>query len=219
MDYSDHSKRMTMSTVFNTSTEITLFFRGWTTTTTTSYAFTLIFLFVLAVLNRFLGVLQFQLDVKQTEPAEEGVPKLLQPTARRRRHAIPEDRESPLPRYMEVAETDPDHEVPFPSDPFLGLDHERTSDGLASSSTQELYGPLTDRRWWSVSRSWSWRRDGTSSLLEGLRALVAYTLMLAVMTFNVGVFCVVIGGIAVGELFLGRYAQLSSGWQDGACHD
>jgi hypothetical protein len=39
------------------------------------------------------------------------------------------------------------------------------------------------------------------------------------MTFNVGVFCAVVGGIIVGELFLGRYAQPSVGWQDGACHD
>ena len=41
--------------------------------------------------------------------------------------------------------------------------------------------------------------------------------MLAVMTFNTGVLCAVIGGIIVGELVLGQYAQ--SGWQDGACHD
>lgn len=43
--------------------------------------------------------------------------------------------------------------------------------------------------------------------------------MLAVMTFNVGVLCAVIGGIIVGELVLGQYAQQSPGWQDGACHD
>lgn len=42
--------------------------------------------------------------------------------------------------------------------------------------------------------------------------------MLAVMTFNVGVLCAVVGGIVVGELLLGRYAQPSLGWQDDACH-
>ncbi|GFG09685.1 protein P80 [Aspergillus udagawae] len=219
MDPSDHSMRMAMSTVFETSTEITLFVRGWTTTTATSYTFTLIFLFALAMFNRFLGVLKFQLDVKHTEPVERDVPKLQLLTARRRRHAIPKDRLSPLPRYMAVAETDSDHEASFPSAPFLGPDPERTRDGLFSNLTQKPQGLLAERRWWSAYRRWSWRRDGTSSLLEGLRALVGYALMLAVMTFNVGVFFAVVGGIIVGELFLGRYAQPSLGWQDGACHD
>lgn len=165
-----------MSTVFNTSIEITLFFRGWTTTTATSYTVTLIFLFALAVFNRFLGVLKFQLDVKHTELAEKGVPKLQLPTARRRRHAVPKDRVSPLPRYVAVAENDPENEASFPSAPFLGPDYERTRDGLSFSPTQEPQGSLAQRGWWSVCRRWSWRRDGTSSLLEGLRALVGYAL-------------------------------------------
>ncbi|PKX88816.1 putative copper transporter crmD [Aspergillus novofumigatus IBT 16806] len=218
MDHSDHSKGMAMSMVFDTSTEITLFFHGWTTTTAASYSLTLIFLFALAVFNRFLGVLKFQLDVKHTRPAERGVPKLQLPSTRRR-HAIPKDRMSPLPQYMKVAETDPDHEASFPSAPFLEWDPEHTRDEFPSSLNQESQGPLFKRRWWSAYRRWSWRWDGTSSLLEGLRALVGYALMLAVMTFNVGVFCAVVGGIVVGELLLGRYAQPSSGWQDGACHD
>lgn len=169
---------MTMSTVFNTNTQITLFFRGWTTTTATSYTytFTLTFLFALAVFNRFLSVLKFQLDVKHTELAEKGVPKLQLPTARRRRHAVPKDRVSPLPRYVAVAEHDPENEASFPSAPFLGPDHERTRDGLSFSPTQEPQAPLAQRRWWSVGRRWSWRRDGTSSLLEGFRALVGYAL-------------------------------------------
>ncbi|KAF4151347.1 hypothetical protein CNMCM6936_003965 [Aspergillus lentulus] len=219
MDHSDHGKGMAMSMVFDTSTEITLFFRGWTTTTAASYTLTLIFLFALAVFNRFLGVLKFQLDVKYAEPTERRAPKLQLATARRRRHAIPKDRMSPLPRYIKVAETDPDQEASFPSAPFLESDPERTRDEFPSNLNQEPQSPRVKRRWWRVYRRWSWRRDGTSSLLEGLRALVGYALMLAVMTFNVGVFCAVVGGIVVGELFLGRYAHPSSGWQDGACHD
>ncbi|GIK01779.1 hypothetical protein Aspvir_005820 [Aspergillus viridinutans] len=219
MDQSDHSKGMAMSTVFDTSTEITLFFCSWTTTTTSSYTITLIFLFAMAVFNRFLGVLKFQLDMKHTEPVEREVPKLQLAPSRRRRHAIPKDRMSPLPQYMKVAGTDPDHEASFPSAPFLEAHPERTCDGLAASLIQEPQSPLAERRWGNVYRRWSWRRDGTSSVLEGLRALVGYALMLEVMTFNVGVFCAVVGGIVVGELFLGRYAQSSSGWQDSACHD
>jgi hypothetical protein len=42
--------------------------------------------------------------------------------------------------------------------------------------------------------------------------------MLAVMTFNVGVFVAVLGGIVFGELVLGRFMRPSV-WEDGACHD
>ncbi|KAL5693156.1 hypothetical protein V6000_003501 [Aspergillus fumigatus] len=208
---------MPMSMVFDTSTEITLFFQGWTTTTAASYSLTLLFLFALAVFNRFLGVLKFQLDVKHTQPTEGRVPKLQQPRARRR-HAIPKARLSPQPRYMQVAETDTEDEAPFSSAQFLESDAEHTRHEFPSDLIQEPQGPLGTRRWWNVYRRWSWRRDGTGSLLEGLRALVGYALMLAVMTFNVGVLCAVVGGIVVGELLLGRYAQPSLGWQDDACH-
>lgn len=41
--------------------------------------------------------------------------------------------------------------------------------------------------------------------------------MLSVMTFNVGVFVIVLFGVLVGELLLGRFSQGTS-WQEGACH-
>ncbi len=43
--------------------------------------------------------------------------------------------------------------------------------------------------------------------------------MLAVMTFNVGFFFAVLGGVLIGELGLGRYSQAHSSWQEGGCHD
>lgn len=42
--------------------------------------------------------------------------------------------------------------------------------------------------------------------------------MLAVMTFNIGIFLAILIGIFVGELIFGRYTQGSEGWQEGACH-
>lgn len=38
------------------------------------------------------------------------------------------------------------------------------------------------------------------------------------MTFNVGVFVVVLFGVLVGELLLGRFSQGTPGWQEGTCH-
>lgn len=45
--------------------------------------------------------------------------------------------------------------------------------------------------------------------------------MLAVMTFNLGVLCAVVGGILVGEAFLGRYTQSHTfpSWKADPCHD
>lgn len=42
--------------------------------------------------------------------------------------------------------------------------------------------------------------------------------MLAVMTFNVGVFITILAGIVVGEFWLGRYTT-GAGWEEGGCHD
>lgn len=43
--------------------------------------------------------------------------------------------------------------------------------------------------------------------------------MLAVMTFNTGIFMAILVGIIVGELIFGRYTGGSRGWQEGDCHN
>ncbi|KAJ5495500.1 copper transporter crmD [Penicillium diatomitis] len=70
-------------------------------------------------------------------------------------------------------------------------------------------------------RKWNWSQDIIGSMLEGVRAFTGYALMLAVMTYNVGILCAVIMGILIGEVFLGHFSMPtpSSRWQDRVCHD
>ncbi|KAE8168622.1 Ctr copper transporter [Aspergillus tamarii] len=201
---------MAMSAVFTTGTHITLFFSNWETSSIATYLLTLLLLFLLAWFNRFLSVLRFQLDTKaRSTPSTPDLPVLEPVTVWRRRRFMDKDRLSPLPRGTE-------HDKPNPgSDP-----HCHVAPSSEEPDEAEQVGLVSRRSGnaWVPSEAWSWRRDGLRSFLEGLRAFVGYILMLAVMTFNVGVFCAVIAGIIIGELTLGRFAQGAPGWQDGACH-
>ncbi|KAB8228782.1 putative copper transporter crmD [Aspergillus alliaceus] len=219
--HSNHD--MSMSAIFTTGTKVTLFFGGWTTNSVTSYLLTLAFLFLLAWFNRFLGALKFQVELKINSVRNPGlpVPIIGQPPALYRSRMISKDRVSPLPRYMQVNPNDSfDRPSPPPPSPPPLLDDERRElvpGSVKQSRVQKCFGTIF--RKWVPRGPWSWQQDGGRSLLEGLRALLGYILMLAVMTFNVGIFCAVLAGIVVGELTMGRYTQQAAGWQDGSCHD
>ncbi|CAG8181805.1 unnamed protein product [Penicillium olsonii] len=207
--------QMSMSMVFTASTKITLLFSWWSTTSVTSYILTLLFLFLLVLSNRFLGILKLRLDLRRTKSTSDApdVPKLSLPSQwSRSRHS--KDRVSPLPSDIEHNNhNEIDHYGSLPSAPLLApisrLPGSR-DEGHITTSHVETFRPR---------RKWDWKQDGVRSLLEGLRALIGYALMLAVMTYNVGVLAAVIAGIVVAELFMGRYSPVPASWQDGACHD
>jgi len=56
------------------------------------------------------------------------------------------------------------------------------------------------------TRPWRITTDPIRAVMDTIIAGVAYLLMLAVMTMNVGYFLSVLGGIFLGSLALGRYA-------------
>ncbi|KAL4784984.1 Ctr copper transporter family-domain-containing protein [Aspergillus varians] len=208
---------MAMAATFTSSTKVTLFFSSWTTTSPLSYTFTLLFLFALAFFNRFLAAMRFQLEHNQSPPPE--IPTLTLPRTRHR-HAIPKARQSPLPPYMQIDQEEiveerfqsPDNEE------RSGLVQDRAERPGAGQRIRNCLVALLPR--WTPKAPWSWCGDGGWAVLEGVRAFIGYILMLAVMTFNTGIFCAVLGGIVFGEMVLGRYMQRSSGvWHDGACHD
>ncbi|KAJ9289441.1 hypothetical protein DTO021C3_2892 [Paecilomyces variotii] len=219
-----HSDGMEMPAIFTTGTHITLFFKDWTTASYSSYVLTLFFLFLLAWFNRFLGILKLQLESRAHSVHHiPSAPVLASAAARRRRNI--KEHMSPLPLYMEIDKNDDENSSQFPSTPFLRSqgqrEHGRRLDSNGADQSQSFITRSFRRLCsaWTLTRLWSWRHDGLYSFIEGVRASIGYLLMLAVMTFNIGVFSAVISGIIVSELVLGRYAGHSPGWQDGACHD
>ncbi|KAL6798834.1 Ctr copper transporter family protein [Trichoderma sp. SZMC 28013] len=200
---------MGMSSVFSTNIRVTLFFTEWTTTTVAAYVGTIIFLFCLTIFNRFLGALRFQ-----TERAWSGQIRsrnlLSTPPVGRNRRALFKAKASPIPTYI-LRQNNPE------VDP---LTSEESGDEWSTSrdqsdkriSIRKIFGN------WQPSAPWSLKKDGIRAIMEFTRTLIGYLLMLAVMTFNIGIFLAILIGILVGELIFGRYTQGSEGWQEGACH-
>ncbi|KAA8645347.1 putative rhamnogalacturonase [Aspergillus tanneri] len=179
---------MNMPSVFTASTKVTILFLGWTTSSTLSYLFTLIFLFLLAITNRFLAALKSQLERSWNRPSQSAVPTL-QPAPRRARPA--KDRQSPLPKYMEMSPGEGIEDNTCPRDTDLKEEDNPTSGLLGRAkigSLRRKIGP------WHANRSWRLYQDGISSVLELCKAVIG---MLSVMTLNIGVFCAVLTGILV----------------------
>ncbi|KAJ5501164.1 Retrieval of early ER protein Rer1 [Penicillium expansum] len=211
---------MNMPSVFSASTEITILFTGWTTSTTTQYVFTLSFLFLLAIFNRFLGALKFQLEKSWSQHNSSPSALLLAPV--NPRQSIRKAKLSPLPDYMHVHGDEDPEEVTLP---VSNNDNETRStslrylkgDGVRNRSSLKRLLPS-----WKASGTWSLRKTGHVRCLSVYdvsndRLIIEIDRMLSVMTFNVGVFVAVLFGVLVGELFLGRFSQGTS-WQEGTCH-
>ncbi|KAJ5607907.1 hypothetical protein N7537_004526 [Penicillium hordei] len=171
---------MNMPSVFSASIEITILFTGWTTSTTTQYILTLTVLFLLAIFNRFLGALKFQLEKSWSQNTSPPPTLLLAPVNPRQN--IRKAKLSPLPDYMRVhgdedddEETLPvsnnDNEIRNPSIEYL------TGDSPRNKTSLKRLLPS-----WKASGTWSFRKDGTRALLECARALIGYFLWVVTPT-------------------------------------
>ncbi|KAJ4352241.1 uncharacterized protein N0V89_007588 [Didymosphaeria variabile] len=227
MDHMSHDNMSTMNSVpstgpamamgmmgtFSTSTKVTLFFSDWTTDTPAKYFGTLIFLFIVTLLNRFLGAWRSQLGHKWANDAADARRKVEQRREYKRSlNRAKFERESSDTCYDGEEESSTEQAPLSPYPP--GTDIEAGGKKRAwSPKWMAVFGGR-----WRAGNPWRVNIDVPRALLEGIRALIGYLLMLAVMTFNLGFLLVVIFGIVVGELVLGRFIS-GTGWEEGGCHD
>ncbi|BCS28123.1 putative copper transporter crmD [Aspergillus puulaauensis] len=155
---------MDMPATFSNSTKVTLFFSAWTTTSVPAYIFTLLFLFALAFLNRFLAALRFQLEYHQSATSIS-----ILPPPQFRRRTIPKARLSPLPQYTAIHNAEEEH-FQTPESSTLAPDDEKQF--RCCRMWNYLFTLLPQ---WTPSSPWSWR-DGSLALLEGVRAFIGYIL-------------------------------------------
>ncbi|KAJ5571138.1 Ctr copper transporter [Penicillium sp. DV-2018c] len=150
----------TMPAVFSTSTKITILFTGWTTTTIPQYLLTLTFLFILAILNRFLGALKYQLEQSWSKKDTLYLPRVTKYQTRKAKL-------SPLQTYTRIHVDDEEEEQSLPMNEL-------------PDRPTPLKNEMRRRRCilpsWKASAPWGLQRDGVYAVLECTRAAIGYFL-------------------------------------------
>jgi hypothetical protein len=156
-----------MSSTFSSSTRVTLWFTNWTTTTTATYVLSMLFLFSLGMLNRFLGALKSQLERKWGEKRDIAQAKQKEHEKQSiRGHARQWSRAL---RQQPVRLEEPDGKETEPLSPMTRPNDVEVGD-------KEMVQTHQRRKFWVASAPWSIKKDGVSALLEFVRALIGYIL-------------------------------------------
>ncbi|KAF2709013.1 hypothetical protein K504DRAFT_468230 [Pleomassaria siparia CBS 279.74] len=208
-----------MASTFSIDTSVTLFFTEWKTSTPAAYVFTIFFLFVIGIFNRFLGALKSQLEQRWKEQQQYNAVYEASTGHARYKHERQGSLISALAHKRNWSRT------VRPTPPRLDEEEQETNPLSPTpveygENAHQLTEPTRKKVFWTASAPWSIRRDGIRALLEFSRALIGYILMLAVMTYNVGFLFAVTGSVLLGEFVFGRYMQGGNkGWQEGGCHE
>ncbi|EAW19859.1 uncharacterized protein NFIA_094790 [Aspergillus fischeri NRRL 181] len=182
-----------MSTSFHGGTRLNLPFYGQSTDSIAVYVLTLVVFFFLAWWNRYLVAVRDKLENKIIEA--RALEALGQLSLHRRRTRF-KARLSPLPRFVRINREDHAH-AHADDEPIEMLAHRAERVGSHESTTNNL-SPIESTALKSVSY-YVWMR----ALVEILRALIAFVLMVGVMSLNIGVLCAVLAGVLAGELIKG----------------
>lgn len=163
---------MGMSSTFSASTKVTLFFSEWTTDTPAKYFGTLIFLFLVTLLNRFLGAWRSQLGHKWANDAADARRKLNQRREYKRslRTAKLERRSSETCFDGEGEEFSTERAPLSPYPPEADVE-----DGMEKRAEAPKWMAVFGGRW-RAGNPWRVNIDVPRSLLEGIRALIGYLL-------------------------------------------
>jgi len=163
---------MGMMGTFSTSTKVTLFFSDWTTDTPAKYFGTLIFLFIVTLLNRFLGAWRSQLGHKWANDAADARRKVKQRREYKRTFTMAKlERQSSDMCYDGEGEDSSTERAPL--SPFPpGTDVEAGE--KKRSGTPKWMAVFGGR--WRAGNPWRVNIDVPRALLEGTRALIGYLL-------------------------------------------
>ena len=167
----DKMAGMGMSTTFSTGTRVTLFFTEWTTTTIAAYVATVICLFFLTLLNRFLGALKFQTERAWLDQTQKRNTLLLPPGGRNTRPFF-KAKSSPIPPYM-IRENDPE------CDPLTTQTNGESADVWSPKEQDPVSRHMSLRGMlgsWRPSGRWNIKKDGLRAILEFTRAFIGYIL-------------------------------------------
>jgi hypothetical protein len=144
-----------MAQTFSVNTRVTLLFADWVTKTPAQYAFTLIFLFVLGLFNRFLAALRSQLERRWNEHSDTERNWAVHNTTTSRLH-------SSRSRHYNNATEELEPLSPAP----LGI----------TTNAMEKPSPHRRKGFWVAYSAWSGKRDTVRAAFEFTRAIIGYVL-------------------------------------------
>lgn len=89
----------------------------------------------------------------------------------------------------------------------VSQDRDAKSMTLSENGVEESVFVVERKR--GIIRPWRFSVDPLRAVMDTVIAAIGYLLMLAVMTYNVGYFLSVLGGVFIGTLAVGRYSVVS----------
>jgi len=167
-----------MPSTFTANTRVTLWFTGWTTTTTAAYVSSLFLVFFLGLFSRLLAALKSQLGRRWTKKQDIGrassdVFKVDKVDSQDFNHRSQKWYHAFSTRRSRLEREQQQHEIEPLSPTTQGP--QSMGDDIEGSRQQR-------RRPWIACAPWSLKKDGINAILEVIQSLVGYLLYVHCLT-------------------------------------